>query len=66
MEQKQKTDIERLRNRGGVADIGTKEDGAIVETININERLITVKEKSIYELVLADTLDPQRDEWRFI
>jgi len=27
--------------------------------ININERVITIKEKSIYELVMADTLDPQ-------
>jgi len=61
MENNQDADIEKRRNRGGVADIGTKEDGSIVETINIYERLITVKEKSIYELVLADTLDPRRE-----
>jgi hypothetical protein len=61
MEKKQEIDIDKVRNRGGVADIGTKEDGAIVEMININEHLITVKEKSIYDFVLADTLDPQRE-----
>lgn len=62
MEKNRDTDIEKRRNRGGVADIGTKEDGAIEEMININERLITVKEKSIYEFVLADTLDPKREK----
>ncbi len=62
MEQNRGPDIEKRRNRGGVAEIGTREEGAIVETINIYERLITVKEKSIYEFVLADTLDPQREK----
>jgi hypothetical protein len=61
MEQNREPEIEKRRNRGGTVDIGTKEEGAIVETININERLIIVKEKSIYEFVLADTLDPKRE-----
>lgn len=62
MEEKEKMDIDKLRNRGGVADIGASDDGAIVEMIKINERLIAVKEKSIYDFVLADTLDPERNK----
>jgi len=60
MEEEKNESIQSRRNGGGRADIGTKEDGAIEEMININERLITIKEKSIYEFVLADTLDPER------
>jgi hypothetical protein len=60
MEEKEDEDIRRRRSGGGRANIGTGEDGAILEMVNINEHLITIKEKSIYEFVLADTLDPER------
>ncbi len=53
-------DINRIRNRGGVADIGTAKDGAILEMYNLDEKLITIKEHSLYEFYTADYVDPQR------
>lgn len=56
----EKRPIDRIRESGGHTDIGTSEDGAIVEMKNIGERLLIIKERSIYEMVLADTIDPDR------
>jgi len=61
MEEGNAIEIEKQRSRGGVADIGSKDDGAILEMVNINDRLIIVKERSLYEFTLADTLDPKRE-----
>ena len=55
-----KRPIDRIRESGGQADIGTKEDGDIVEVKNIGGRILIIKQRSIYEMVLADTIDPQR------
>lgn len=55
-----KTDIEIKRNSGGVADIGTEEDGAIIDTFNLNEKIIIIKERALYEFMLADYVDPER------
>lgn len=52
--------IDRKRNAGGQTDIGTEEDGAIEEMINLEDRLIIVKTRSIYEMQMADAIDPQR------
>lgn len=57
---KQKKPIDQKRDSGGTAEIGTKEDGAILEMFKIGERLIIIKEKSIYEFILADEIDPER------
>jgi hypothetical protein len=57
---KDKRPIDRKRESGGMADIGTKKDGAIVKMIKIGERLLILKEKSIYEFVMADNIDPER------
>lgn len=57
---KDKRPIDRKRESAGAADIGTKEDGAIIEMTKIGERLIVVKEKSIYEFMMADEIDPER------
>ncbi|WP_299840370.1 hypothetical protein [uncultured Tenacibaculum sp.] len=57
---KEKRPIDKKRESAGMADIGTKEDGAIVEMIKIGDRLIVLKEKSIYEFIMADTIDPKR------
>lgn len=57
---KEKRPIDRKRESGGMADIGTKEDGAIIQMIKIGERLIILKEKSIYEFMMADDIDPER------
>ncbi len=52
--------IDRKRNSGGSTEIGTKEDGVAVGLTKFKDRLIIIKEKSIYELMLADDIDPQR------
>lgn len=52
--------IDRKRSSAGNAEIGTKEDGAIEEMIKIGERLIVLKERSIYEFMMADDVDPER------
>lgn len=57
---KEKRPIDRIRNSGGYADIGTLEDGAIIEMKNIGGRLIIIKERSIYEMEFADKIDPER------
>lgn len=52
--------IDKIRESGGHADIGTAEEGAIVEMKNYDGRLIILKEKAIYEMVFADFIDPDR------
>ena len=52
--------VDKIRGSGGHADIGTAEDGAIVEMKNYNGRLIILKENAIYEMVFADSIDPDR------
>lgn len=56
----EKRPIDKKRESGGMADIGTIEDGAILEMVKIGERLIIIKEKSIYEFMMADDIDPER------
>lgn len=56
----EKRPIDRIRDSGGHADIGTSEDGAIMEMQNVGGRLLIIKERSIYEMTFADTIDPQR------
>ena len=56
----QKQHIDRIRESGGHADIGSEEDGAIIEMKNIGGRLLIIKERSIYEMVMADDIDPER------
>lgn len=56
----EKRPIDKKRDSGGSLDVGTKEDGAILEMITIGKKLIVLKEKSIYELMMADTIDPER------
>ena len=56
----EKRPIDKKRESGGMADIGSKEDGAIVEMTKIGERLLIIKERSIYEFILADQIDPDR------
>lgn len=56
----EKRPIDRKRDSGGMAEIGSKEDGAILEMPKIGDRLLVVKEKSIYEFIMADDIDPER------
>lgn len=55
-----KRPIDVKRESSGMADIGTQEDGAIIEMYDLNGRLIIIKEKAIYELIMADKIDPER------
>ncbi len=57
---KDKRPIDKIRDSGGHADIGTEEDGAIIEMKNIGDRLLIIKERAIYEMVFADSIDPER------
>jgi len=55
--------IDQKRESGGQADIGSEADGAIVEMFNLNDRLLIVKERAVYELILADSIDPNRENF---
>ncbi len=55
-----KRPIDKKRESGGYTDIGTLEDGAIVEMKEIAGRFLIIKERSIYEMIFADKIDPAR------
>jgi len=55
-----KRPIDRLRDSSGQGEVGTEEDGAIIEMKTIGGRLLIIKERSIYEMFFADTIDPER------
>jgi hypothetical protein len=52
--------IDIKRDSGGSADIGTEQDGAILEMYNLDGKLIVIKEFALYEFMTADTVDPDR------
>lgn len=52
--------IHVIRDNGGTADIGTAEDGAIEQMFDVGNRHLILKERSIYEFILADQVDPER------
>jgi len=56
-----KRPIDLMRDRGGGADIGTSEDGAIMEMLPIAGRMLVIKERSVYEMRMADDIDPNRE-----
>jgi hypothetical protein len=53
--------IDIARDSGGAADIGTEEEGAVVEMIEVDGAFIIVKERAMYEFMLADKVDPKRE-----
>lgn len=55
-----KRPIDIKRSSGGQAEIGSEADGAIMEMYNLGGRILVIKEKSIYELRMADDIDPDR------
>lgn len=57
---KEKSDIDRIRNSGGHTTVGSEHDGAVMEMKNIAGRLLVIKERAIYEIVTADSIDPER------
>lgn len=56
----EKRPIDIKRESSGTAEIGTEDDGAILDMYTLGERIIIIKEKALYELILADTIDPER------
>lgn len=53
--------IDKLRSGAGSLDISTPDDDSeISEMISIDDRLLVVKGKGIYEIKLADQVDPER------
>lgn len=53
--------IDKLRNGAGSFEISTpNDDSAISEMISTGERLLIVKGKGVYEVKLADQIDPGR------
>ncbi|MCR5860966.1 hypothetical protein LRS05_01865 [Flavobacterium sp. J372] len=56
----EKTPIDRVRESSGYSDVGTNKDGTIINTMKIANRLLVIKERSIYEMVFADEVDPDR------
>lgn len=56
-----KRPVDLMRERGGSANIGTLEDGTIMETLNLSGRVLFIKERSVYEFRLADDIDPNRE-----
>ncbi len=55
-----KKPIDIIREQGGNTQIGTEEDGAIEEMLNVGERLLVIKERTVYEMKMADDIDPER------
>ena len=52
--------IGKKRSSSGQINIGTEEDGAILQMFKIKGRHLILKEKAIYELITADQVDPDR------
>ena len=53
--------IDKLRSGAGSLEVSTPDDNtAISEMISIADRLLVVKGKGIYEIKLADQVDPER------
>lgn len=48
------------RASAGHIDVGTAEEGGIEKLISFNNRLIIVKTNAVYEVVTADSVDPER------
>lgn len=52
--------IDQIRNAGGVWEVGTADDGPIVEILSTDSRLYFVKTRAVYSVQLADQIDPDR------
>jgi hypothetical protein len=52
--------IAQRRSHGGKLDVGDGADGAIQSMMTIGKKIFAIKDRSIYEIVMADTLDPER------
>lgn len=57
---KSKRPIDVLRDSAGSMEIGTPEEGSNKGFVTFDDRLLIIKEKAVYEHILADAIDPGR------
>ncbi len=57
---KSKRPIDVLRDSAGSMDIGLPEEGPIEGFVTLEDRLLIIKEKAVYEHIFADAIDPGR------
>lgn len=55
-----KRPIDLQRDSAGSMTIGSPEEGKIDDFVQFKDRLLIVKEKAVYEVILADMVDPDR------
>lgn len=55
-----KRPIDLKRDSGFSGTVGTDDEGAIKEFLNVGSALLTIKERAIYKFQLADQIDPDR------
>ena len=55
-----KRPIDKRRDAAIHMQVGDSTDGAISEPVSFGDRLLIVKERSIWQVQLADAIDPQR------
>jgi hypothetical protein len=60
MEKKSMRPIDRIRNAAFQMEIGTEHEGRITDAIATKEKLYFVKTHAIYSVLLADNIDPER------
>ena len=57
-----KRPIEKFRDSGGAFTVGSEEDGTpITEMFPLDSELLLITQKAIYEVKMADQLDPKRE-----
>src|ERR1700744_3072852 len=59
----EKRPIDRKRDSSGHFDVGDETDGAIQQTLNVDGKLLIIKERSIYEVTFAGHIDPERTNY---
>lgn len=57
---KPKRPIDQLRDSAGSMKVGSEEEGALTGFVQFNGRLLVIKEKAVYEVKMADDIDPER------
>lgn len=60
MQKRSMRPIDRIRDAAFQMQVGTEQDGRIVDMIAIHEKLYVVKTGAIYSFLLADKIDPER------
>ncbi|MEO4043157.1 hypothetical protein AAFN47_16265 [Hoeflea sp. CAU 1731] len=59
-----KRTIDIRREAAGQMQVGTLEEGSITGLVEFGDRFLIVKEKAVYEFIMADKIDPDRNNER--